>query len=525
MTLPGQSDGWAGAGLAQPDDPARAGKAPPVGGTTPHVVIVGGGIAGLAAAFFLRNAPVRVTLFESSPRIGGKLAVSELAGMPVDEGAEVMLARRPEGIDLVDAVGLAGELVSPGTTAAAIWTRGALRPLPGGQLMGVPGDLVALARSGVLSAPGLARAGLDLVLPETSRDSDVPVARQVGARLGHEVVDRLVDPLLGGVYAGRADELSFEATLPGLAAASLDHRTLIGATRSVLAASRPNPRPARPARPASPGFRDPVFTTLAGGLGTLPAAVAAASGAYVRTRAAVRELRRTPVGWQLIVGCADEPERVQADAVVLAVPARPASRLLRAEAPAAGALLGEVEYASMAIVALAFPRAAFPRPLQGSGYLVPAVDRRAVKAVTFSTVKWPHLASPRYPARRADGGAACEAVRCSVGRIGEEQVLQRPDEELVALARRELACAVGVGGRPVASRVTRWGGALPQYTVGHHGRVARIRAAVADQPGLAVCGAAFDGLGIPACIATAWQAAAQVLGHLARRNRPADGGE
>ena len=522
-SLSGGSDGRAGAGLAQPDDAARAGQARPAGGTTPHVVIVGGGIAGLAAAFFLRNAPVRVTLFESSPRIGGKLAVSELAGMPLDEGAEAMLARRPEGIGLVDAVGLAGELVSPGTTAAAIWTRGALRPLPGGQLMGVPGDLVALARSRVLSAPGLARAGLDLVLSETRRDSDVPVARQVGARLGHEVVDRLVDPLLGGVYAGRADELSFEATLPGLAAASLNHRTLIGATRSVLAASRPNARPAGTARP---GFHDPVFTTLAGGLGTLPAAVAAASGACVRTRAAVRELRRTPVGWQLIVGCADEPECVQADAVVLAVPARPASRLLRSEVPAAGALLGEVEYASMAMVALAFPRAAFPRPLRGSGYLVPAVDRRAVKAVTFSTVKWPHLMSPRYPVRRVDSGAACEAVRCSVGRIGEEQVLQRPDEELVALARRELARAVGVGGQPAASRVTRWGGALPQYTVGHHGRVARIRAAVADQPGLAVCGAAFDGPGIPACIATAWQAAAQVLGHLARRrNRPADGGE
>ena len=147
-----------------------------------------------------------------------------------------MLARRPEGIDLVGAVGLAGELVSPGTTAAAIWTRGALRPLPRRQLMGVPGDLAALARSGVLSAPGLARAGLDLVLPGTSRDGDVPVARQVGARLGHEVVDRLVEPLLGGVYAGRADELSFEATLPGLAAASRTHRTLTGAARSVLAA-------------------------------------------------------------------------------------------------------------------------------------------------------------------------------------------------------------------------------------------------------------------------------------------------
>src|SRR5260370_6992911 len=146
------------------------------GGTAAHVAIVGGGIAGLAAAFFLRDAPVRVTVFEGSPRIGGKLAVSDVAGIPVDEGAESMLARRPEGVDLVRAVGLAGDLVGPGTTAAAIWTRGAMRPLPGGQVMGVPGDLAALARSGVLSVAGLARAGLALVLPPPPipRDASLP---------------------------------------------------------------------------------------------------------------------------------------------------------------------------------------------------------------------------------------------------------------------------------------------------------------------------------------------------------------
>jgi len=484
--------------------------------SAPHVAIVGGGIAGLAAAFFLRDAPVRVTLFEGSPRIGGKLAVSEVAGIMVDEGAEAMLARRPEGIDLVGAVGLAGELVSPGTTTAAIWTRGALHPLPSGQLMGVPGDLAALARSGVLSIPGLARAGLDLLLPTTSSAGDVAVARRVGARFGHEVVDRLVEPLLGGVYAGRADELSFEATLPGLAAASRDHRTLAGAVKSVLAGAKRN----------AGTEQRPVFRTLAGGLGTLPETVAAAARAQVRTRATVRELRRSPGGWQLTVGSADDPECVRADAVVLAVPAGSASRLLRAEVPAAGTLLGEIEYASMAIVTLAFPRAAFPRRLRGSGYLVPAVDGRAVKAVTFSTVKWPHLLAHQGSTRPAERGAQIEAVRCSVGRIGEEQVLQRSDEELVRLARHECAAAVGVDGDPAGSRVTRWGGSLPQYTVGHTGRVAAIRAAVADQPGLAVCGAAYDGLGIPACIATARQAAAQVLEHVVRRGAGrGDGGQ
>lgn len=500
--------------------PARAarGRSAQPGGEAPHVAIIGGGIAGLAAAYFLKDAPVRVTVFEAATRVGGKLAVSDIAGLAVDEGAEAMLARRPEGTDLAAAVGLAAELVSPGTTAAAVWTRGALRPLPAGQMMGVPGDMAALARSGVLSSGGLARAWLDLALPATKYDTDAAVATRVAARLGHEVVDRLVEPLLGGVYAGRCEDLSFEATLPGLAAAARKHRTLTAAARSLLSppgSSKRRTRRAGDSRPAA----EPVFTTLAGGLGTLPPAVAEASDAQVRCGATVRELRRTSAGWRLTVGSAADPEHVSADCVVLALPASPASRLLRADVPAAAIPLSEIAYASMAIVTLVFQRGAFSRRPSGSGYLVPAVDGHAVKAVTFSTVKWPHLLARQNLSmpRTADAGTACEAVRCSIGRLGEEHVLQRADDDLVAVARRELAASVGVRGQPVASRVTRWGGALPQYSVGHVARVARIRAAVADQPGLAVCGAAYDGLGVPACIASARQAAAQILDDLVKR--------
>jgi len=473
---------------------------------SPAVVIVGGGISGLAAAFFLRGQGLAVTVLEGSPRLGGKLAVSEIAGIEVDEGAEALLARRLEGTDLIGAVGLAGQLASPGTTAAAIWTRGRLRPLPRRQLMGVPADLDELESSGILSPPGLARAREDLRLPPTGRDGDVAVASYVGARFGQELVDRLVDPLLGGVYAGRSDELSFEATLGGLAHAARQHRSLAEAAASLL------PGPA-----ARPG--PPVFTTLAGGLGTLPAAVAAGSGAAVRTGAMTRELARTAAGrqdggarggWQLTVGPTRSPERVYADAVILAVPARPASRLL-AGLPGAGpaaAALGEIDYASMAVVTLAYPRGAFPRPPEGSGFLVPAVDGRAVKAVTFSTVKWPHLRS---------GQEGLEIVRCSVGRVGEEALLQRDDAELARLAAADLAAATGVRGAPVAVRVSRWGGGLPQYAVGHLERIARIRAAVATLPGLAVCGAAYDGIGIPACIASARLAADQVRAYLDSR--------
>ena len=491
----------------------------------PHVVIVGGGISGLAAAFFLRDTAVRVTVLEGSPRLGGKLAVSEIAGVAVDEGAEALLVTRPEGTALIAEAGLGDQRAAPGPTSSAIWTLGALRPLPRRQFMGVPSDMAELARSGVLSDEGLARAGQDLELPPTPRDGDVPVAGYIGARLGEEVVDRLVDPLLGGVYAGRSAELSFDATLPALAAASRQHRSLAEAVRSLLPplapAAAPAPGPAGGQNGASAsGTRagGSVFTTLTEGLGMLPAYLAKASGAELRSAAMVRELAPARSGWRLTLGSAAAPEQVDADAVILAIPARPAGRLLTAVPGASAAVtaFGEISYASMAIVTLAYPRSAFPRPglaaLGWSGYLVPAVDGRAVKAVTFSTVKWPHLAEAAMP-----GAEPLEIVRCSVGRIGEEALLQRADDELAALAAADLAAATGVRGAPAASRVTRWGGALPQYTVGHLDRVASIRAAVAAQPGLAVCGAAYDGVGIPACVATARAAAGQVLAFLAAR--------
>jgi oxygen-dependent protoporphyrinogen oxidase len=427
--------------------------------------------------------------------------VSEVAGVAVDAGAEALLARRPEGTSLISELGLAGELQLPGTTSASIWTRGSMRPLPRRQFMGVPADAGELAATGILSEDGLARAMLDLSLPASDADGDESVTSRVGGRFGPELVDRLVEPLLGGVYAGRCEDLSFEATLPGLAQAARKHSSLTAAAADLMppAAAREQPAP-------------PIFTTLTGGLGALPAAIAAASGATVRTRAMVRELTRTAVGWRLTLGSAHAPEYLGADAVIIAVPAVPASRLLAGPAAQPAAALGEIRYASMAVVTVAYPVASFPAPLTGSGFLVPAVDQRAIKAVTFSTVKWPHLRAARPD---------LHIVRCSVGRFGEDAILQREDTELAALAAADLADATGVHGRPADVRVTRWGGGLPQYSVGHLDRVARIRAGLAAQPGLAVCGAAYGGVGIPACIATAKQAADQVAAYLGSLGQPA----
>ena len=461
----------------------------------PHVVIVGGGIAGLAAAFFLKDEPVRVTVLEGASRIGGKLSASEVAGVPMDAGAEALLARRPEGIDLITATGLAERLVPAGVTSSAIYTRGALRPLPRRQFMGVPADIAELAATGVVSDEGIARAKAEAVL--TPSEGDTSVAAYIGGRLGAEVVDRLVDPLLGGVYAGRSEDLSFRATLAPLAAAADKHDALTRAVASML----PPPPSDNSKKPA------PVFVSLTTGIGSLPEAVAKESNAAIRTNAMVRDLERTRDGWRLTVGSAADPEYLDADAVILAVPAVPASRLLSRTDHTASSALGQIPYASMAIITLAFRAGDFPEAHRTrSGYLVPAVDGRAVKAVTFSTVKWPHLRAPVAP--------DVHIVRCSVGRSGEVALLQRDDQDLVALAAAELGEAIGVTAAPVDSRVTRWGGALPQYNVGHLDRVAAVREAVAAQPGLAVAGAAYDGVGIPACVATAKTAAAQVLNHV-----------
>lgn len=467
-------------------------------GGAPHVVIVGGGIAGLAAAFFLREEPVRVTLLEGASRLGGKLAVSEVAGVAVDEGAEGLYARRPKTTRLIGAAGLGDRLVPAGAASTAVWTRGGLRPLPGRQFMGVPSDMDELAESGLLSDEGAARAREDLDLPSAGRNGDVSVAAYVAGRLGQEVVDRLVDPFVNDVCAGRAEDLSFEAMLTPLAVASRKHASLARAAGSLL------PPPLPPGEEPTTGL-----ATLTGGMGTLPHVLAEAvrtgsPGAAVRTGAEVTGLARTGHGWRLTVGRATGAEYIDADAVVVAAPAGPASGLLAGVpgAAAAAAGLAEIPYADVAVVTLAYPRGALPGGIAERGfcgYRVPAVDGRTVRAVTLSTAKWPHLAGE------------LEIVRCQLGGIGEEEVLRRDDADLAALAASEFAEATGAAGAPVATRVTRWVGALPQYTVGHLDRVARIRASVEDQPGLAVCGAVYDGVGVGNCIATARKAADQML--------------
>jgi protoporphyrinogen/coproporphyrinogen III oxidase len=438
-----------------------------------RVVVVGAGVAGLTAARDLAHAGHDVVVLEGADRVGGKLRRHAVAGVVVDVGAEAMLQTRPEGVELARALGL--EIVHPTDAASRIWTRGALRRLPR-TLMGAPLDLDGLAASGVLSDEGLERAKEERL---TTVEGDVSVGDLVAGRFGDEVTDRLVEPLLGGVYAGRAREISARAAVPQL----------------VALAERGSIREQAGVRPPSDA---PVFAGIPGGMARL--AETLADGLDVRTGAPVTELRRTSGGFE--ARCARTS--TTGEAVVLATPAAPTARLLAELAPDAARELADIEYASMAVVTLAFRAADVPR-LAGttaSGFLVPPVDGRRIKASTFSFAKWGWV-------REAGNGLIL--VRTSLGRHREAASLRATDDELVAASLRDLAEATGLDASPVDTHVQRWGGGLPQYALGHLDRVARIRAEVARMQGLALAGAAYEGVGIPAVIASGHRAAAEIV--------------
>lgn len=415
------------------------------------VAVVGAGIGGLVAAHDLTSAGHSVVVLEASDRVGGKLQRHSVAGATVDVGAEAMLARRPEGVALAESLGL--PIVHPTTATSRIWTRDALRPMPP-SVMGAPTDLTALAASGVLSSVGLARAQAPVEVWPTD---DITVGDLVAARFGDEVTDRLVEPLLGGVYAGRARQISARAATPQLL---------------------------HPAGPVTGS--GPVFAGLRGGMGQLAEALAERLDVCLQTP--VLSLVRSGQGW-LVDGEAY-------DAVVLATPAAPSAALLREVAPAAADELAGVESASVAVVTFAFD--AFVTD-NSSGFLVPPIDGRAIKASTFSFNKWDWV---------REAGEGLSLLRTSLGRAGE--TLSGSDLDLIDASLADLERAVGRLGRVVDVHVQRWDDGLPQYALGHLDRVERIRTAVAALPGLAICGAAYDGVGIPAVIGSAHRAAVQI---------------
>lgn len=452
-----------------------------------RVVVVGAGIAGLATAWRLQQQGVDPLVLDAADRAGGKVRTGELDGVPLDVGPDTFLGRMPWAVDLCHELGLGDDLIAPATSQAWLWSGDAReqpRRLPEGLALGVPLKPVALARSGVISPEGLARAALDVVLPPIRPRADPSVADVVGDRLGREVLERLVDPLIGGINAGRSDRLSMAAVAPDLFAAHRRHRSLILGLRAE--------------RRKTPPSDAPLFLGLRGGMERLTSTLAAKLD--VRLASGVEAVTRAPSGGLTVAVHGDAA--IEADAVVLAVPARAATKILGDASPRAAAALAQTRFASVAVATLAYDPEVVSFPQEGSGFLVPRVSGRLVTACTWFSSKWPHV-RPR----------GLTLLRCSAGRDGDERISQLDDDELVQQLHDDIAPAMLIHQKPVESVVTRWPNAFPQYDVGHLGRVdAAERALARELPGVTLVGASYRGVGIASCVRQATEAARRISG-------------
>lgn len=458
-----------------------------------HIVVLGGGITGLSAAYTLAQAggdALRVTIVEADKRIGGKIRTRSFADASVDLGPEAFVARVPEARAMCRALGLEEDLSAPTASKTYIWTRGRLRALPEGLVYGIPTTPWAIARSGLLSPAGIVRAGLDMLLPRSSLPPDPSITQVIGPRLGSEVVERLVEPLLGGIHAGRADRLSMASVAPHLAAAAGQHRSL-------MLGLRPAARPLKEAKAA------PMLLGMAGGLERLVHRLCdALDGVEIQTGTCATALSPLPGGGYRVF--LDRSAPMIADAVILATPSWATARIVQDIAPGISSRLNDISYASVVTVLLAYPAPAFTRPAEDSGFLVPRVDGHLLTACTFCTNKWPYIRSDEKI-----------IVRCSAGRWGDERALQLDDESLVDHLHGELARALGIREYPLERLVTRWERAIPQYEAGHQARVAEIETALARWPGLVLAGASYHGVGISSCIQDGARAAHHARAYLA----------
>ncbi|HVF15081.1 MAG TPA: protoporphyrinogen oxidase [Acidimicrobiales bacterium] len=538
----------------------------------PHVVVVGGGITGLATAWFLRDR-VRVTVLEADDRLGGKIRTSSLAGVPVEEGPDTFLARVPNARALAVAVGLGDELVEPATAKAFVWSRGRLRPLPKGQVLGVPVELGPLVRSGVLPPAAVIRAGLDLVLPRSrpGLSTDPTVAEVIGTRMGRGVVDRLVEPLVGGINGGRADDLSLSATAPQLAEAAATSRSLILGLRRrrrapATGASSTGPSADTPGEPVTEkGAGAPSSVTSSASAGPLsepvtekgagaPSSVTSSASASPLSEPVTEKGARAPSSVTSSASAGPGPvflgvagglgrlvERLATVLRQVGVDIRTGVAATGIEPDGAGGYRvltadGPVEAAAVVVTVPAFAAAPL---LRGTA---PAVaddlERIRYASVAVATLAYrpADLPSPldgagflvprverrlmtactwttsKWPALAAGG---LVLVRASAGRSGDDRPADLDDAELVDHLHRELSAVMGVRQPPVGSLVSRWPDGFPQYQPGHQRRVDRIEDALAtSMPGVTLAGAAYRGLGIAACVRQAQEAAARITARL-----------
>ena len=444
-----------------------------------HVVIVGGGIAGLSAAYDLARAGISHTLFEKMPRLGGVIETRTFDGCLLECGPDSFISTKPEALALIKELGLEGEVIGSNDhqRTTHIVKHGKLVPLPEGVMMIVPSKVMPMVKSNLLGWGTKIRMGLEL-LRQPKQYPDRSVAEFVVDHFGEETLDYLAEPLLSGIYGGDPRELSAASVLPRF----VDMETKTGSLgRAVMGAKRPLPAPG-----------NSLFKTLASGLGTLIEAL----GTYANVKhAEVDAIRRQGAGFRVRAG----GDWMDATDVIVATPAPQAIPLVQDIDPELARMLGTIPYSSSALVSLAFEEAKFDGQRAGFGFLVPKRERDRMAACTFVGTKFPH----RAPDDRI-------LLRCFFGGVGDEAILKETDDALVTIAREELRRILGLTAAPLFTRVSRWPKSMAQYTVGHGARMKEIKARAVAIPGLQLAGNAYDGIGLPDCVRTGRQAAKNI---------------
>ncbi|MDE3192556.1 MAG: protoporphyrinogen oxidase [Chloroflexota bacterium] len=457
-----------------------------------RVLVAGGGIAGLAAAHALVRSGADVVLVESGPSLGGKIATERVDGFTIERGPDSFLTLRTAALDLARELGLGAEVMAPKKPEDVfIWHRDRLLPIPAGTGLGIPTRFVPFLLSPLFSPLEKLRAAAEVAMPAAPPSGDVAIGAVLRRRFGDPVVDRLAGPLVSAIYGLAVDELSLDALMPRLRDALARHGSLV---RAGLAA-----RATRSAAPAGP-----QVVTLRRGMGSLVDALASRlAPAEVRLGTPLESVERSGARYVARLG---DGTVVDADGVVIATPAAAAARALGNVAPGAAEALRTIAYRGTAGVSLAYEERRLRRPLTGHGFLVPE-GALPIVACTWTSSKW----SDRAP----DGTVLMRAT------IRADGLLRRGPDELVDVAHRSLARAMGIEGAPLLARTAVWDGAMPRYSVGHLERLACIAAALAPLPGIALAGAAYRGTGVPDCIAQGQAAAQEILSRETKDERAA----
>ncbi len=473
-----------------------------------RVVVIGGGLSGLVAAYRIHELaaaarrPIEIVVLEAKDRIGGVIWTERVDGFTLEGGPDSFITNKPWGIDLCTRLGLTNQLVEtdPSHRRSFVVRKGQLAPVPEGFVLMAPHRILPILTTPVLSWRGKLRVLMDLVIPRRDGEAEESLAAFVRRRLGREALDRLVQPLVGGIYTGDPNDLSLKATLPQYLAMEREHGGLIRAAWK----QRSRDHVLRQHERQASGARYGMFVSLADGMDMLPRALAAAlAPGTVRLDSPVRRLTRNGAASPWLVELLDGPP-LEADAVIVTTEAHATARIIDMEDPGLALQLRAIPYASSAIVSVAYRRDQVQHPLDGFGVVVPAAEGRSILAASFSSVKFPS---------RAPAGTVL--LRVFVGGATQPELFDLDDSALSDLVTRDLSGLIGVQGDPLLLRIARHPRAMPQYILGHLERVEAIRRKLARYPRLFLTGIAFDGIGIPDCIHAAETTAAQVFDALA----------